>query len=62
MICNFEYEEYDGVQGYRESYLKSNLDELEYKDLCNFMRGQTVMVLDNDESFIYKSDFDRWNR
>ena len=49
----------DGVKGYLLNDIKKELTKKEYKSFKEFMRGQTVMIVDNDQ-LVYKWDFDRW--
>lgn len=49
----------EGIEGYYMKDIKKELNKEEYKNFLNFMRGQTIAVI-NDEELVYKWDYDRY--
>lgn len=52
---------YGDWTGYPESELKEKLTKKEFISLMNWMKGQTIGLV-NDEEIIYSWDYDIWNK
>ena len=47
------------VSGYYVKDIQNYLTSAEFEDFNNFMRGQTIGIV-NNKKLVYKHDFDRW--
>jgi len=52
--------DWNGIPGYKDTDIKKALTNSEYKSFSNFIRGQTVGLMEDGTHLIYEWDFNKW--